>query len=224
MTTWVQPEGGRERGPVGLAKSFTQVLVNPRTFFAEAVSPGDQAPGLAFAMAVVLVEESTRLALHPGRALDFPAPTPVAAALTVALAVLLVTPAALHALSAVETLALAAVAPERGGVSETVQVLAYASAPCAFVGVSTPAVTFVCGLWAFGLLVLGTGVVHGVGLPRALAAAAVPGVLAYGSGFGWFAATAALFPWTTEYMPWVDRSVRTAATLAGRGIRAVRGV
>jgi hypothetical protein len=213
MTTWVEPEGGRQRGPVGLAKSFTQVLVNPRTFFAEAVSPGDQAPGLAFAMVVVFIEESTRLALYPERALEFPAPRAVAAALTVALAVMLVTPAVLHALSAVETLLLVAVAPERGGVSETVQVLAYASAPCAFVGVSVPAVTFVCGLWAFGLLVLGTRVVHGLSVPRALAAATPPGVLAYGSGFGWFVATADLFPWTADYMPWVDRTVQALPAL-----------
>jgi hypothetical protein len=192
MTTWVEPEGGRERGPVGLAKSFTQVLANPKTFFDEAVSPGDQAPGLVFGMAVVLVEESTRLALNPDAALEFPTATWLAAALTVSLAVLLVTPAAIHALSAVETLALAVVAPERGGVSETVQVLAYAAAPCAFVGVSVPAVTAVCGFWAFALLVLGTSVVHDVSLPRAFAAAVVPGALAFGSGFGWFAATAEL--------------------------------
>ncbi|NIC00449.1 YIP1 family protein [Halobacterium sp. R2-5] len=211
MTTWVEPEGGRERGPVGLAKSFTQVLVNPAAFFEEAVSPGDQAPGLVFAMAVVLVVQGTRLLLDPSRALAFPAPTWLAAALTLALAVLLVAPAALHALSAVETLALAAVAPDRGGVSETVQVLAYASAPCAFVGVSMPAVTFVCGLWAFALLVLGTRIVHDTSLPRALAAALVPGVLAYGSGFGWFAATAAVFPRTADVMPWVGRA---AAVLA----------
>lgn len=214
MTTWVEPEGGRERGLIGLAKSFTQVLVNPRTFFDEAVSPGDQAPGLAFAMVVVLVVVATRLALYPSRALAFPAPRPVAAALTIALFVLLVAPAALHALSAIETLALVVVAPDRGGVSETVQVLAYASAPCAFVGASLPAVTFVCGLWAFVLLVLGTSIVHRISVSRALAAAAVPGVLAYGSGFGWFAATAELFPWTADYMPWLDRSLQAVASLA----------
>jgi hypothetical protein len=192
VTTWIEPEGGRERGPVGLAKSFTQVLLNPRTFFDEAVSPGDQAPGLVFGMAVVAVEEATRLAVHPGAALDFPTSQWLAAALTVLLAVLLVAPAGLHGLSAVETLALVALAPDRGGVSETVQVLAYAAAPCAFVGVSVPAVTVVCGLWAFGLLVLGTSVVHELSLPRALLAALAPGALAFGSGFGWFAATAAL--------------------------------
>ncbi|MCG1003454.1 MULTISPECIES: YIP1 family protein [Halobacterium] len=206
MTTWVEPEGGRERGPVGLAKAFTQVLLNPTTFFDEAVSPGDQAPGLVFAMAVVLVSQGTRLALDPGRALDFPAPSWLAALLTLALAVLLVAPAALHALSAVETLALAAVVPDRGGVSETVQVLAYASAPCALVGVGIPAVTFVCGLWASALLVLGTHIVHDTSLPRALLAVLVPGALAYGSGFGWFGATVALFPPAADYMPWVGRA------------------
>lgn len=192
MTTWVEPEGGRERGPGGLAKSFTQVLVNPRVFFEEAVSPGDQAPGLVFAMAVVFVEESTRMAVTPDAALDFPTAPWLAALLTVSLAVLLVTPAAIHALSALETLALVALAPDRGGVSETVQVLAYAAAPCAFVGAGIPAVTVVCGLWAFALLVLGTSVVHDVTAPRALAASVVPGALAFGSGFGWFAAASSI--------------------------------
>nr|WP_231737037.1 hypothetical protein [Halobacterium sp. CBA1126] len=125
----------------------------------------------------------------------------------------MVAPAALHALSAVETLALAAVAPDRGGVSETVQVLAYASAPCAFVGVGVPAVTFVCGLWAFALLVLGTRTVHSTSFARACVAALAPGALAYGSGFGWFAATTALFPRAADYMPWVGRSVEAAAVL-----------
>lgn len=192
MTTWVEPEGGRERGPVGLAKSFTQVLLNPRTFFEEAVSPGDQAPGLVFGMAVVGVEETTRLAIHPSAALDFPTSQWLAAVLTVLLAVLLVAPAGLHALSALETLALVVLAPDRGGVSETVQILAYAAAPCAFAGVSFPAVTFVCGLWAFSLLVLGTSVRHDLSISRALLAALVPGALVFGSGFGWFPATAEL--------------------------------
>jgi len=192
MTTWVEPEGGRERGLEGLAKSFTQVLLNPVTFFEEAVSPGDQAPGLVFGMAVVLVEEATRMAVNPGAALQFPTARWLAAALTVALAVLLVAPAAIHALSALETLALVVLASDRGGVSETVQVLAYAAAPCAFVGVSVPAVTVVCALWAFGLLVLGTSVVHDLSLPRAFIAAVLPGALAFGSGFGGFAAAAEL--------------------------------
>jgi hypothetical protein len=188
MTTWVEPEGGRERGLEGLGKAFTQVLVNPVTFFDEAVSPGDQAPGLVFGMAVVLVSVSTRLALNPGDALAFPTSDWLAALLTLALVVLLVTPAAIHALSALETLALVVVAPSRGGVSETVQVIAYAAAPCALAGLGVPALTFLCGLWSFALLVLGTRVVHDISVPRALLAAAVPGVLAFGVGFGGYPA------------------------------------
>ncbi|WP_232685994.1 YIP1 family protein [Halobacterium zhouii] len=203
MTTWVEPEGGRERGLLGLAKAFTQVVVNPRTFFREAVSPGDQAPGLAFGIAVVLVEESIRLALAPDAALALPASTPIRITLTVALAALLVAPAALHALSAIQTLALAALAPDRGGVSETVQVLAYASAPCVAAGVHVPAVRVVVGLWGFCLLVAGTRIVHDTTYPRALLAAAIPGALAFGYGFRWFGATVRVFPWLADVLPWV---------------------
>lgn len=184
MTTWVEPEGGRERGVEGLAKSFTQVLLNPLTFFDEAVSPGDQAPGLVFGMAVVLVAAATRLALNPGDALAFPAAAWVRVALTVALVVMLVTPAAIHALSALQTLALVAVAPSRAGVSETVQLIAYAAAPCVVAGLGVPAVTALAGLWAFALLVVGTRVVHDLSWPRAAIAAFAPGVLAFGTGFG----------------------------------------
>jgi hypothetical protein len=184
MTTWVEPEGGRERGLEGLAKSFTQVLVNPVTFFEEAVSPGDQAPGLVFGMAVVLVAAATRLALEPADALAFPTADWLRVVLTVALLVLLVTPAAIHALSAVQTLALVVVAPSRAGVSETVQVIAYAAAPCVVTGLGVPVVTALAGLWAFALLVVGTRVVHDVSWLRAVLAAFAPGVLAFGAGFG----------------------------------------
>jgi hypothetical protein len=192
MTTWVEPEGGRERGLAGLAKAFTQVLVNPVTFFDEAVSPGDQAPGLVFGMAVVLVAASTRLALRPEDALAFPTSDWLAALITVALVVLLVTPAAIHALSALETLALVVLAPSRGGVSETVQVIAYAAAPCALAGLGVPALTLLSGLWSFALLVLGTRVVHDISVLRALLASLAPGVLAFGAGFGAYPAAQTL--------------------------------
>ena len=84
MTTWVEPEGGRERGLEGLAKSFTQVLLNPVTFFDEAIAPGDQAPGLVFGMAVVLAVTASRLALNPGDALAFPTAAWLRVVLTVA--------------------------------------------------------------------------------------------------------------------------------------------
>jgi hypothetical protein len=154
------------------------------TFFEEAVSPGDQAPGLVFGMAVVLVAAGTRLALQPTDALAFPTAGWLRVVLTVALVVLLVTPAAIHALSALQTLALVAVAPSRAGVSETVQVVAYAAAPCVATGLGVPVVTALAGLWAFALLVVGTRVVHDLSWLRAVLAAVVPGVLAFGTGFG----------------------------------------
>jgi hypothetical protein len=203
MTTWVEPEGGRERGPLGLAKAFTQVLVNPHTFFREAVSPGDQAPGLAFGMAVVFVEEAVRLSFAPDAALALPASDPVRVAVTVLLATLLVAPAALHALSAIQTLALVALAPDRGGVSETVQVLAYATAPCVAAGIHVPAVRVVVGLWGFVLLVVGTRIVHETSYARSVLAAVVPGALAFGYGFRWFGATVEMFPWLADVLPWV---------------------
>ncbi|MDL0126147.1 YIP1 family protein [Halobacterium salinarum] len=186
MTTWVEPEGGRERGPLGLAKSFTQVLLNPVSFFDEAVSPGDQAPGLVFAMVVVGVVAVTELAATPSDALAFPTADWLAAVLTVALVVLLVTPAAVHALSAIQTLCLviATISESRGGVSETVQLIAYAAAPCVVTGLGVPVLTLLAGVWAWCLLVVGTSVVHEISLPRAVIAAAVPGVLAFGAGFG----------------------------------------
>ncbi|SEW30439.1 YIP1 family protein [Halobacterium jilantaiense] len=184
MTTWVEPEGGRERGLEGLAKSFTQVLLSPVSFFDEAVSPGDQAPGLVFGMAVVLVAAATRLTLTPTEPLAFPAAGWLRVVLTAALVVMLVTPAAIHALSALQTLALVVVAPSRAGVSETVQVIAYAAAPCVVAGLGVPVVTALAGLWAFALLVVGTRVVHDISWLRALLAAFAPGVLAFGGGFG----------------------------------------
>ena len=56
MTQWVEDvEGGRQRGLRGLAKAWIEVLVRPRRFFAEGIAPGDQGPGLTFAIAIVLV-------------------------------------------------------------------------------------------------------------------------------------------------------------------------
>jgi hypothetical protein len=141
---------------------------------------------------VVLVAASTRLALRPEDALAFPTSDWLAALITVALVVLLVTPAAIHALSALETLALVVLAPSRGGVSETVQVIAYAAAPCALAGLGVPALTLLSGLWSFALLVLGTRVVHDISVLRALLASLAPGVLAFGAGFGAYPAAQTL--------------------------------
>jgi len=184
MTQWVEStEGGRDRGPRAVARAWFEVATAPSRFFRTGVAAGDQAPGLTFAMLVVLVAELTRFAFVPDAYPVVADSTLLSGALWIGVAVLLVAPAGLHLLAAVETLLLAAFAPDRGGVSETVQVLGYASAPCVFAGIPAPAVRAVCGLYAFALLVVGIRVVHGVSTTRAVGLALVPGVVAFGYGF-----------------------------------------
>ena len=184
MTQWVEStEGGRDRGPRAVARAWFEVATAPSRFFRTGVAAGDQAPGLTFAMLVVLVAELTRFAFVPDAYPVVADSTLLSGALWIGVAVLLVAPAGLHLLAAVETLLLAAFAPDRGGVSETVQVIGYASAPCVFAGIPAPAVRAVCGLYAFALLVVGIRVVHGVSTTRAVGLALVPGVVAFGYGF-----------------------------------------
>ncbi|WP_225334454.1 YIP1 family protein [Halomicrobium urmianum] len=195
MTQWVEnPTGGRDRGPVALVRAWFEVLARPRRFFRTGVGPGDQAPGLVFAATVVLLEEGSRFALtalaERGRVSLAPFPYPVigdlspaAAALLLLATVVFVAPAALHLTTAVQTLLLAPVAPDRGGISETVQVLAYATAPCVVAGLPIPAVRVLAALWGGALYVVGTSVVHDLSLPRAAAVAALPALLVFGYGF-----------------------------------------
>lgn len=185
MTQWVEDvDGGRSRGPRGLLRAWVEVLVRPRAFFDHGVAPGDQAPGLVFAVAVVLVAALSRVALgvdaYPviaGRPLVSAAFWPVAIAVLAA-------PVALHLSAAVQTILLAAVVDERAGVSETVQVIAYAAAPMALAGVPVPVVQVAVTAWAIALYVLGIAIVHDVSVPRATVVALVPAVLVFAYGFG----------------------------------------
>lgn len=174
------------------AARWVDLLVRPRRFFGRAVVPGDQAPGLLFAMAVVLIEESMRVFLVPGAVPDTAAESAISAVLAVAVAVLLVTPVALHLVAAVATLLLVGLVPERATVSETVQVLAYATAPCAFAGVPDPAIRVLVAGYGTALLVVGIGEVHDIGRQTAAAVAALPAVIMFGYGFRGFAAVADL--------------------------------
>ncbi|MFB6073943.1 MAG: YIP1 family protein [Haloarculaceae archaeon] len=195
MTQWVEnPTGGRERGPLGLFRAWAEMLVRPRQFFRTGVAPGDQAPGLVFVAAVVLLEEGSRFAvveladrgvvsLGPFGYQGIDGLGPGMALLVVLAAVVFVAPAALHLTAAVQTLLLAPFAPDRGGVSETVQVLAYATAPCVFAGVPVPGVRLLCALWGTALYVVGTSQRHSLSLPRAAALGALPAIIVFGYGF-----------------------------------------
>jgi hypothetical protein len=179
MTTWVaEPEGGRARGPRGIARAWAEVVLRPRRFFRNGVAPADQAPGLVFGVLVAVVVAGGRLVVG-----DLPTLPPFVPETGVLLA-----PATFHLAAAVETLGLVLVAPDRGGVSETVQLIAYSTAPCLFVAIPWPRLQALCCLYGTGLLVLGTAVRHETTLPRAALAVALPAALVFGYGFGGFAA------------------------------------
>lgn len=191
---WLDAGGGRPRGPAGLARAWAAVLVHPQRFFRTAVVPGDQAPGLLFAMAVVGIEEAIRFALvGPGVAYPVVGGRPLlSAVLWLGVAVLFVTPAALHLVAALQTVLLVPFVRDRSGISETVQVIAYASAPCVVAGVPVPEVRAVVATWGALLLVLGVSEVHGPWFEPAAVLSAIPASLVFGYGFRGFDAIATL--------------------------------
>lgn len=185
VTTWVEnPEGGRARGPVGLARAWAEVLVRPRRFFENGVAPGDQAPGLVFAIAVTLVHVVVRGALVPGFFPVYSGRPVVSALFTVVVAGLLVAPVLLHLVGAIQTVLLRPFVPDRAGVSETVQVVAYASAPAVFAALPVPGIRLVAALYGATLLVVGLTVVHETTPARVVAASVVPSVLLFGYVLG----------------------------------------
>lgn len=194
MTTWVNdPTGGRDRGPKALVRAWVEVILRPRRFFKTGVAAGDQAPGLVFAMAVTAVAAGTHLATRPDYATVVGDSAIASLVLVFALYVVLVGPVVLHLVAAIQTVGLLALVPDRGGVSETVQVLAYAAAPCVFAGVPSPELRVVVAAWGAILLCLGTIIVHNASPLRALSTAVIPAILIFGYGFGGFGALEQVF-------------------------------
>ncbi|ERH08068.1 MAG: hypothetical protein J07HN4v3_00433, partial [Halonotius sp. J07HN4] len=68
--------------------------------------------------------------------------------------------------------------------SETVQVVAYATAPCALAWLPFPMVRTACVLYGVALLIGGIRVVHATTLLRATVAAALPATLVFGVAYG----------------------------------------
>ncbi|MCU4754028.1 YIP1 family protein [Halobacteria archaeon AArc-curdl1] len=199
MTQWIEnPEGGRGRGPRGLARAWLEVLVRPHRFFRVGVSPGDQAPGLTFLMTVVLVAITSQYVFTPESFPSLPVSPLLAGTFWISLVVLLVAPLGLHLLSALQTLFLLVIVPNRAGISQTVQVLAYATAPCVVVGVPIPEIRVLACLYGAVLLIVGLRIVHETSIIRALLAGLVPALLLFGYGFGGMAALETLgvaIPW-----------------------------
>lgn len=190
MTQWVdRAGGGRARGPRGLVRAWVEVLVRPRRFFRNGVAPGDQAPGLTFAVAVTATFVATRLAVAPEAVPRIDGPY-VSAAVVLAAACLLVAPVALHLVAAIQTLLVVPLVRNRAGVSETVQVVGYATAPCAVAGLPWPPLQLAATGYGAVLLVVGLTVVHRTSRLRAVLAGAIPALLVFGLAFGGMAALA----------------------------------
>jgi hypothetical protein len=168
------------------------VLVRPRRFFRRGVAPGDQAPGLVFGVCVALCHAAGLFALSPAAVPAVASSRPLSAAAALLAVGLLLAPATLHLVAAVATLTLRATVADRAGVSETVQLVAYAAAPCALAGPPVPALRLACAAYGAVLLVVGVAVVHRTSPARALLAGALPAALLFGYGFGGVEAAAAL--------------------------------
>ena len=175
-----------------LLRAVPRILLSPRRFFRTGILPGEQAPGLLFAMGVVLVSETIRLVLVSDPLPVFGGSSVLSAALWLSVVVLFVTPAALHLIAALQTVLLIPVANDRAGVSETVQVLAYSSAPCLLAGVPIPELRVFVGAYATVLLLLGLSEVHGISFERSLLVGSLPAALAFGYGFRTFDALTTL--------------------------------
>jgi hypothetical protein len=165
-------------------------LVRPRRFFENGIAPGDQAPGLTFAIAVAAAYVGGRLLLAPetlsgyGRIAGATGSAYLSAAIVLVAACFLVAPLVLHLAAAIGTLSLIPIAKNRGGVSETVQLIAYAAAPGVFAAVPFPTIQALAALYGCVLLVVGISVVHETPLPRAVLAASVPALFVFGFAFG----------------------------------------
>ncbi len=166
--------------------------MRPTRFFQTGVAPGDQAPGLVFAVCVAVAFAGSRFVLDPATIPTAFGGPGVSAAVSLLFVAVFVAPAALHLTAALQTVLLILLVRDRAGISETVQVLAYASAPCALAGAPVPALRAVCALYGAGLLALGIREVHDTTTGRAVAATALPAALVFGYGFRGFAAAETL--------------------------------
>lgn len=168
------PTGVLAGGPGRLVRSWYEVVVGPRAFFAEVNErERGQRRALGFFAVVLLIGRLPGLAVGRG-------PLGIAA---MAAILLLLSPVVLHVLTGAQYLVLWLVTTEDEGVDRTLRALAYGSAPgvlaaAPFLGVAS----FV------GLYPVTVGLAEGHGIPRwrAAAAAAGPALLLFGLVFGGF--------------------------------------
>lgn len=214
MTTWIEnPRGGRARGPRALVRAWVEVLTRPRRFFENGVGPGDQAPGLTFAMVVAVVYATGWMVAQPSVVPTIAESVVLSAIVVILIVGVLAAPAGLHLAAALATISIIFTSveyrktpeteggegnrfgfsfQERAGVSETVQVVAYASAPFAFAGPPVPELRLAAGVYATLLLAYGLRIVHDTSWIRASVAAILPAFVGYWLVYGAITGTTAI--------------------------------
>ena len=192
-TRWIERSGENELpSPEGLARAWVGLIVRPRQFFREGIEPGRHLPALAFAMLVVAVSETLRLALVTDAHPVFEGLVLPSALLWLAVAVLVVTPVVLALVTAVQTLLLKPFVEDPGDPTETAQIVAYATAPCVLAGAPIPELTALVAIWGTILLAIGVSEIHGPWFEPALALSAIPSAIVFGFGFRGFSAVETL--------------------------------
>jgi hypothetical protein len=167
-------------------------VVRPRRFFSAGVAPGDQSAGLAFGVLVTLIHLAGAVGTGTRAVPSFTDSRALSTLLLFALVGLFVAPAVLHLVAALQTLVLVLLVRDRAGVSETVQVIAYAVAPAVVAGVGSDLLAVGAALYGTALLAVGIAVVHETDVVRGTLAALPAAALVFGYGFGGFAALFAL--------------------------------
>ncbi|ERH03417.1 MAG: uncharacterized protein conserved in archaea [uncultured archaeon A07HR60] len=193
MTTWIEePSGGRDRGIRGIGRAWVEVMTHPRRFFTTGIGEGDQGPGLTFAIVVASGFISGWLVTSPAVIPGIAESRLLSGVVTVLAVSFLAAPAALHLTAALTTISLIVTTTDRSGVSQTVQVVAYATAPMALAGPPIPLLRVVCAGYGIGLLMFGLRRIHRASWPRILLASAVPGLFAFGVAYRGVAAVRTL--------------------------------
>jgi len=140
------------------------------------------------------VELASRGVLSTG---PFPYPaigefTPGVAVLALLGIIVFVAPITVHLTAAIQTLLLIPSAPDRGGISETVQVMCYAMAPCVVAGLPIPELRVLVTAWGAALYIVGSAAVHDLSLPKAAVVGGLPAAILFGYGFRGFDALTTL--------------------------------
>lgn len=159
-------------------------MTRPHRVWATFVTPRDQAAGIGFALGTVLLWFVLGLASGVISVPVYGNLYWLSVFVWGAFLLAVVTPVALHVLAAGMTIALMVLAPERGHISETVQVLALSLAPAVGLIVPNPLVQIVCGVYGIGLLCYGLATVHELSFWRAIFIGFLPGYLVFFIGFG----------------------------------------